>query len=152
MLWGDSVNCYFGDTKSKWLLAIFYTLFLLTCLFGYLWADEHEINDDLKIPVELSIAKWCGLSRKQAILLLAIEKHENGVPGKEFGIESIPCEFKDGKKSFLVNCVRACETIKIRCSHPTLINIKKLNKRWAKDPLWWFYVWRDMREFENILY
>jgi hypothetical protein len=126
---------------------------LLLLLAVNVCAEEPpRTQDDLRRDVALSIARWEGLSRNQAILLLAIEKHEAGKHGKEFGIESIKCEFDDGKKSYVVNCIRACETIKIRCPTVNRKSVKKLGKRWATDISWAFYVWRNMEEFEDILY
>ena len=116
------------------------------------WPANADDEQDLRIPLTLAIAHEYGLTRDQAILLLAIEAHEAGGPGKEFGIEAIPCEWKDGRKSFLINAARACETIKARCPDPTLKAVIRLGRRWAKDELWYLYVWRNMRRFKNILF
>jgi len=117
------------------------------------WGQEPETSEaDLRRDVALSIARWHSLTRQQAILLLAIEEHEKGGPGKEFGIESIPCEFKDGRKSYVVNCIRACEMIKRRCPVPDKEGVWKLGERWAEHRAWWKYVWRNMRKYKNIIY
>jgi hypothetical protein len=129
---------------------IILVLLVLWLVFGK--ACQSDDEQDLRIPLTLAIAHEYGLTRDQAILLLAIEKHEAGGPGKEFGIEAIPCEWKDGRKSFLINCARACETIKNRCPDPTLKSIIRLGRRWAKDKMWYLYVWRNMQKFKNILY
>ena len=116
-------------------------------------ADEEDYCGP-KSQLSLDIAKMYGLSRDQAALLLAIREHEAGGPGLEFGIEQIPCEWKDGKKSFLINCARACETIRNRT--PVKINhvaILKLGRRWAVDKNWHVYVYRNFqRDRKNILY
>jgi hypothetical protein len=128
-------------------------LAIILIMIGKAWPDENDYCGD-KTQLSIYIAKMYGLSRDQTVLLLAIREHENGGPGLEFGIESIPCEWKEGRKSFLINCARACETIRNRT--PPKINhlsILKLGKLWAVDKSWHVYVYRNFKKYQkNILY
>ena len=66
------------------------------------------------------VAADCGLSDEETWLLAAIRLHENGRPGLEFGIGG-PMDsghrahrYRDGAKSFRVQCAWAAGTIKRR--------------------------------------
>ena len=148
----------FQETKWFWFWLGIVTTLLCLSLTAHCededskdWQTE---NESLHIPCTLEIAHLYNLSRDQTALLLAIEEHEAGGPGKEFGVENIPCEWHEGHKSFLINCARACETIE-NCT-PEKINhltILKLGRRWAVDKSWHVYVYKNFKKYQkNILY
>lgn len=119
---------------------------------GQYVSRDVETYHDRQVITALQVARFYGLSREQAIVLVAIRDHENGGPGKEFGIEIPSCRFRDGRHSFVDNCATCCEIILARCPDGKARTLRKLNKSYAADPNWWRGVRKAMARYRNIIY
>lgn len=143
-----------------------------TALFCFLsllslsvWAPETEPTpdmDDLKVEAALSIARLYGLTRDQAVVMLAIRDHEAGYPAKkEFGIEGWP-PVNDERRRFCRNACLCARLIKQHCPDSRPETIKKFGQGYndgikiypgyAIHKAWYKYVIRKMKKYENILY
>lgn len=97
----------------------------------------------VKLNTAVSIARMYGLSREQIFLLLAIERHEAGRAGLEWGVHNNP--YADGNKSYLWACAQACESIKARCPSVNDADLAKMGSRYAADPEWHVKVKRHLQ-------
>lgn len=118
--------------------------------------------DDHKVDAALSIARLYGLSRDQAMLMLAIRDHESGYAAeKEFGIEGQP-RMRDERMRFCRNACICARLIKRYCPDAKRSTVRRFNHGYdddggkylgyAEDAEWWLKVLRHKRKYENILY
>ena len=125
------------------------------------WPANADDEQDLRIPLTLAIAHEYGLTRDQAILLLAIGKHEL-TPREQmktygyFGIRKsdkpILYKCKTDKTLFILSAILCAETILKHCPMVTDAAIRKFGKRYAEDPGWAVDVINEEKAFSNILY
>lgn len=120
-------------------------------------------SSELKIEAALAVAKLYGLSRGQAILLLAIHDHEAGEPAcKEFGIENQPEKIKDPVERYMRYACKSARAIKLWCPDARPVTVRRFNHGfgkendrypgYAQDPEWWRCVVRRMRDYKKIIY
>lgn len=145
------------------LAAVLAGIIITTLVSGF--APEPEPTptmDDLKLETALSIARLYGLTRDQAIIMLAIRSHEAGYPAKkEFGIEGWP-EIKDERRRFCRNACLCAKLIKRHCQDTRPETLRKFGQGYkddnrqysgyAEDREWWRKVLRHKKKYLNILY
>lgn len=128
-------------------------------------------KEDLRVDLTLAIARWHGLSRNQAILMLTIYDHELA-PREQmktcsyFGIrrsmrpELAYCETVEDEYE---TAARICAgTIKRYCPNVRSDTLRNFNHGfgkgrnhypgYAEDPWWWIKVKRKMKRWQNITY
>lgn len=124
--------------------------------------EPPKTREDVRLELTLDIARWYGLSREQAILLLAIYDHEDGAKAKkEFGIEGKE-PVKDPLQRYCFYACYSARAIKRWCPDTRTETIKRFNHGfgkgrnrypgYAEDRSWWIYVKRRMKDYQTILY
>lgn len=133
--------------------------------------ETNRSEDDRRVLMSIATARFYGLTRGQAVLMLGIYRHELAMPEDMvtfayFGIRRsdvpITGACRTDEMLFAV-CAGVCaQTIRKRCRTVNVDSIKRLNHGYgsgprryggyAEDPDWWRGVIRRMKEFENILY
>lgn len=125
-------------------------------------ASAWAMDKDAETRGALEIARDYGLTRNQAIMLLAIKDHEAGTPAKkEFGVENVEI-IDDPIRRFFNHGCRSASLIKRFCPDTRSETIKRFNHGYGKgkrrypgyatDPTWWVYVKRRMRDYRDIAY
>jgi hypothetical protein len=124
--------------------------------------EPPKTREDVRVELTLGMARWYGLSRDQAILLLAIHDHEDGAKAKkEFGIENKEKVADPLQRYCFYGCYSA-RAVRRWCPDVRPETIRRFNHGfgkgknrypgYAEDPEWWKYVIRKMKKYQNILY
>jgi hypothetical protein len=144
--------------KNVFLVAmIFFSIFLSGSR-----AQDKRTREDDRIFLTTAIAHWYGLSRQQAILLLAIRDHEAGEPAcKEFGIEGKE-KVRDPLQRYCFYACYSARVIKLYCPNTKKETLKLFNHGfgkgknkylgYAEDIYWYKGVMRKMKKYEDVFY
>lgn len=160
-------------TARNLLAAAFLAMAMLPspCSTGTMPGEPGSTADDRRVSMSLATARFYGLTRDQAVLMLGIYRHELAEPEDMvtftyFGIRRsdvpITGACRTDEMLFAV-CAGVCaQTIRRRCPRVSAESIRRLNHGYGKgrrryagyaeDPDWWKGVMRRMKEFGNILY
>jgi len=125
--------------------------------------EPRPTTKELKVEAALSVARLEGLTREQAILLLAIHDHEDGEAAcKEFGIENQPVIVKDPVERYFRWACKSARAVKLWCPDARPATVRRFNHGfgkgrrrypgYAEDPDWWRGVLEHMRSYRKILY
>lgn len=145
------------------LAAVFALLILLTYqVNGNCAEPDRREREEVRIQLTLSVAKWYGLTRDQAVLLLAIHDHEDGAKAKkEFGIEGKE-RVSDPLQRYCFYACYSALAIKRWCPDAKPATLRRFNHGfgrgkcrypgYAEDRTWWIQVRRRMRDYQHITY